>query len=298
VLTTTVTGGPGGENLSLNLANASYNTMSKLWSTIAGKSGYTAVGDPNAKGAAHSIALADVTTQDIKTSGYTVQIQESRLMPDEMASSKAWMTANLTGLPTTWVYVYPGGQEDTSTEGYAAAAGYRGSRGALSMNGVKDVYSRGVNIQNITSLGVATPLQHLSAAEMDARIGALVWKGSVWGAPYGIFWHTNELTPTEIGNLLDALIAHGATIMTNTQLVDWLYGTSQVGTGTFYTSAALGPDPDLRPTLASPVVNKGMDLGVDYALDLEGVDQRVFGSSWEMGAYAVVQGGTFVVVVE
>jgi hypothetical protein len=298
VLTTTVTGGPGGENLSLNLTSASYNTMSKLWSTIAGKSGYTALADPNAKGAAHSITLADVAGQDIKATGYTVQIQESRLMPDEMAASKAWMAANLTGLPSTWVYVYPGGQEDTSTEGYAAAAGYRGSRGALSMVGVKDVYARGVNIQNITSFGVAAPLQGLTAAEMDARIGALVWKASVWGVPYGIFWHTNEMTPTEIGNMLDALIAHGATIMTNTQLVDWLYGTAQVGTGTFYTSAALGPDPDLRPTLASPVVNAGIDLGVDYAIDLEGVDQRVFGGGWEMGSYAVPQGGLVVVVVE
>jgi hypothetical protein len=297
VLTTTVTGGPGGENLSLNLTNASYNTMSKLWSTIAGRGGYTATADPNCKGAAHSITLADVTAQDIKTSGYTVQIQESRLMPDEMASSKAWMSANLTGLPSTWVYVYPGGQEDATTEGYAVSAGYTGARGALAMTGVKDVYSRGVNIQNITSLGVNTPLQGLTAAEMNARIGALVWKSSVWGAPYGIFWHTNELTPTEIGNLLDALIAHGATIMTNTQLVTWLYGTWQVGTGTFYTSAALGPDPDLRPTLASPVVNTGVDLGVDYALDLEGVDQRVFGGAWEMGSYAVPQGGTFVVLV-
>lgn len=297
VLTTTVTGGPGGENLSLNLTAASYNTMSKLWSTIAGKPGYTAVADANAKGAAHSITLADVAGQDIKTAGYTVQIQESRLMPDEMASSKAWMAANLTGLPTTWVYVYPGGQEDTSTEGYAAAAGYRGGRGALSMAGVKDVYGRGVNIQNITSLGVATPLQGLSAAEMDAKAGALVWKASVWGAPYGIFWHTNELTPTEIGNLLDGLIGHGATIMTNTQLVDWLYGTSQVAGGTFYTSAAPGPDPDLRPTLASPVMNKGVDLGAAYAVDLLGVEQGAFGSGWEMGAYAVKQGGGFVVVV-
>ena len=297
LLTTTVAGGPGGENLSLNLASASYDTMSELWSTIANKSGYTAVADPNAKGAAHSITLADVTAQDIKTAGYTVQIQESRLMPDEMASSKAWMAAHLTGLPATWVYVYPGGQENTSTEGYAAAAGYRGSRGALSMSGVKDVYARGVNIQNITSFGVATPLQGLTAAQMDERIGALVWKASVWGAPYGIFWHTNEMTPTEIGNLLDALIAHGATIMTNTQLADWLYGTSQVGTGTFYTSAAPGAEPDLRPTPASPIVNGGLDLGVAYVLDLEGVNQAAFGSSWEMGAYAVKQGGGFVVVV-
>jgi hypothetical protein len=44
-------------------------------------------------------------------------------------------------------------------------------------------------------------------------------------------------------------------------------------------------------------VNGGLDLGVAYVLDLEGVNQAAFGSSWEMGAYAVKQGGGFVVVV-
>ena len=47
VLSTTVTGGPGGENLSLNLTNASYDSISELVATINGRGVYTAVQDPN-----------------------------------------------------------------------------------------------------------------------------------------------------------------------------------------------------------------------------------------------------------
>jgi len=295
-LTLAVTGGPGGENWSFDLSNPAYDTISELEYTISQKSGYQASMVSTGKGAAHSITLADLTNQDIKSAAYIAQVAESKLEPDEMSTSKAWMSANLTALPAARVYVYPGGQEDTSTEGYAVAAGYAGARGALSMSGVKDVYSRGVNIQNITSFGSVPTLQGLTSAQMDALIGQLAWKSSVWGAPYGIFWHLDELTPTEIGNLLDALIAHGATVMTNTQLVNWLAG--QTGAGTTYYVAAAGPEADLRPTRLSPVLNAGTDLGAGFALDLEGMDQRVFGSGWEIGAYAVVPQTTFVVVVE
>lgn len=299
VLTTAVTGGPGGENLSLDLSNASYNTLSKLASTINGRSGYTATQVSTGKGATHSITLADVTTQDIKSTMYVAQAQESRLEPDEMSTSKAWMDANLTGLPATRVYVYPGGQEDTSTQGYAVTAGYGGARGAFTMDlGTKDVYAKGVNIQNITSLGVNPSLMGLTQAQMDARIAALVWKSAVWGAPYGVFWHLNELSATDVGNLLDALIGHGATVMTNTQLADWISGTSRVESGTYYVTAATGAEPDLRPTSSSPVVNAGTDLGAGFAFDLEGADQRVFGSGWDIGAYVYIGQAPFVVVVE
>jgi peptidoglycan/xylan/chitin deacetylase (PgdA/CDA1 family) len=298
-LTTTITGGPGGENLNLDLANASYDTMSELVATINSHSGYTVVQDTNCKGSAHTIGLADVSAQDIKGVTYTVLMQESRLMPDEITTSKAWMTANLTGLPSSRAYVYPGGVEDTSTQGYAAAAGYAGARGAFTMDlGTKDVYARGVNVQNITSFGANPNLQGLTSAQLEARIAALTWKSSVWGAPYGVFWHLNELNSTEVGNLLDDLVAHGATLMTNTQLINWVAQQSQTGTSTYYWASATGAEADMRPTKSSPVVNVGTDLGAGFALDLEGVDQRVFGAGWEMGAYALMGQPAFVVVVE
>lgn len=296
-LTTTVTGGAGGENLSFDLTNPAYDTMSELAFTINQRSGYEAAMVSTGKGAAHTITLADLTNQDIKSARYVAQAQASKLEPDEMETSKTWMNANLTGLPATRVYVYPGGQEDSNTEGYAVAAGYAGARGQLSMIGVKDVYSRGVNVQNITSLGSVPLLQNLTPAQMEATIAALVWKSSVWGVPYGIFWHVNELTPAQVGNLLDALIGHGATVMTNTQLVNWILAQSQTPGTTYYVSPPTGAEADLRPTRTSPVVNTGADLGAGFALDLEGLDQRAFGTGWEMGAYAFLGQAPFVVVI-
>ena len=297
-LTTTVTGGPGGENLNLDLTAAAYDTISELVATINSHSGYVAVQDANCKGAAHTIGLADVSTQDIKGVTYTVLMQESRLMPDEITTSKTWMNTNLTGLPSSRIYVYPGGVEDVSTQGYAATAGYAGARGAFTMDlGTKDVYARGANIQNVTSFGANPSLQGLPSATLDAMLAALVWKSSVWGAPYGVFWHLNELNSGEVGTLLDALVGHGATLMTNTQLVAWIAQQSQTSGTTYYWAAATGLDADMRPTKNSPVVNSGTDLGASFAFDLEGVDQRVFGSGWEMGTYVMLGQPPFMVVV-
>ncbi len=297
LLTTTVTGGPGGENLSFDLTNASYDTMSELTAAISGRSGYTATLASTGKGAAHTITLADLAAQDIRSAQYITQVLESRLEPDEMTTSKAWMNANLTGLPTNRALVYPGGQEDSSTQGYAATAGYVGARGAFTMDlGTKDVYARGVNIQNITSFGANPSLQGLSSAQLDAIIAALVWKSSVWGAPYGVFWHLSEFPSGDVATLLDALVNHGATLMTNTQLINWVAGQSLSGTSNYYWAAATGLEGDMRPTKSAPVVDVGTDLGAGFALDLEGVDQRVFGTGWEMGTYTVVGQSPFLVV--
>jgi len=219
-------------------------------------------------------------------------------MPDEITTSKTWMNTNLTGLPSSRIYVYPGGVEDVSTQGYAATAGYAGARGAFTMDlGTKDVYARGANIQNVTSFGANPSLQGLPSATLDAMLAALVWKSSVWGAPYGVFWHLNELNSGEVGTLLDALVGHGATLMTNTQLVAWIGQQSQTSGTTYYWAAATGLDADMRPTKNSPVVNSGTDLGASFAFDLEGVDQRVFGSGWEMGTYVMLGQPPFMVVV-
>jgi len=296
-LSTTVTGGPGGENLSLNLSNASYDSISELVATINGRGVYTAVQDANCQGAVHSIALADVAGQAIKAAPYTALLQKDRLIPDEMASSKSWLQSNVSGLTTEKTYVYPDGMEDSQTQGWAVSAGYEGARGGLSMNtGVKEVYAMGVNIQDITSLSISG-LHNQTQAQIANQIQAAVFKASVWGVPYGFFYHNQELTTSEVGNVLDALTQNGAMVMTNTQLMDWLHGQSNVAGTTTYISAATGADANFRPTAGSPVVNAGANLGTSYKYDLLGVDQTWMGSGWEMGAYALVPPSTYLVVV-
>ncbi len=76
MLTTTITGGPGGENLNLDLTNATYNSISALVATINGRGVYTATQDPSCQGAAHSYTLVDVSAQNIMVT-YTPQFQKA-----------------------------------------------------------------------------------------------------------------------------------------------------------------------------------------------------------------------------
>ena len=121
----------------------------------------------------------------------------------------------------------------------------------------------------------------------------------MWGVPWGIFWHLNELTNTdpvggtEITNLIQDFKASGATIRTNTGLVNWLLGgTEETGTdgNDYYTFPATsafssGGGLDFRPNKNSPVVDAGENLGTAYELDINGVNQNNFGSGWEIGAH-------------
>jgi hypothetical protein len=239
--------------------------------------------------------LADVSGQDVETSIYHMQLNVTRLTTDEINLSRQWMTTNLTGLPATPVYVYPGGYETTAMQGITEVVPYSGARGALKEDlGVKDTYADGFNVQNVTSFGVNPSWMGLAPAVLNQKIQALVWKESVWGAPWGIFWHLNELTNddpvggTEITNLIQDFKASGATIRTNTGLVNWLLsGTQEVGTdgNYYYTFPATSMTLDFRPTKNSPVVDAGQNLGTAYALDINGVNQNSYGSGWEIGAH-------------
>jgi hypothetical protein len=246
--------------------------------------------------------LANVSGQDVKSAVYHMQLNITQLTTDEINLSRQWMTTNLTGLPATPVYVYPGGYETTAMQGITEGVPYTGARGALKEDlGVLDTYADGFNVQNITSFGVNPSWMGASGVTptiLNQKIQALVWKQSVWGVPWGIFWHLNELTQddpvggTEITNLIQDFKNDGATVQTNTGLVNWLHGGTQE-TGTdgnyYYKRPATSMTLDFRPTKNSPVVDAGENLGTAYALDINGVNQNSYGSGWEIGAH-VYQG--------
>ena len=305
-LTITVTG--AADSVSYNLARGQpEGTMLGLAQALAatGKFAYsflTPCEGPYGTGcAAYTAAallsqdLADVSGQDVKNAVYHMQLNVTQLTTDEITLSREWMTTNLTGLPATPVYVYPGGYETTAMQGIAEGVPYSGARGALKEDlGVKDTYADGFNVQNITSFGVNPTWMGLEPAVLNQKIQALVWKEAVWGVPWGVFWHLNELTNddpvggTEITNLIQDFKARGATIETNTGLVNWLLsGTQETGTdgNYYYTFPATSMTLDFRPTKNSPVVDAGQNLGSAYELDINGVNQNSYGSGWEIGAY-------------
>ena len=298
-LVTTITGGPGGENLNLDFSDPGYDSLSKVVATLNSRAVYSAAVDPASVGAVHSIALADVSTQDIKTgaTGYMALLQKDRLVPDEMTTSRNWLQANIAGLSNVKVYVYPSGIEDTQTQGWAVAAGYEGGRGGLSMGlGSKEVYAAGVNLQDVTSLGMSG-LHGMTQQQIATKMAALVFKAKVWGVPYGLFWHT-ELSSTEVGYVLDALLNNDAEMMTNTQLIDAIHGMAKVGSTTYYVSPDSGVHADFQPTRSSPIVDAGTDAGDAFRYDIDGIDQTWFGANWDIGAYAVIGASPYVVVVQ
>ena len=266
------------------------DTLGGVIATLNQRGVFAVTADPNLKTAVKSEDLADVTAQDILSAPYTLQMDKTRLMTDEMNWSLAWMNANLTGLPGNRVYVYPGSYEDISTEAIAVAAGYAGARGSGTMQPSPDaatVLASGYDVQNILSQGMVPYFQNLTDQQFANRFRAMVFKSAVWGVPMGIFWHWNELTPYQVGLMIDTLKSAGATLMTNTQLVNYLLGTQQNSGTTYYADAAAGTT-DVRPAAAAPVVDAGSATGDEYKLDLMGIDQTAFGTNWEIGAFAYV----------
>ena len=329
-LTITVTG--ANDSFSCSLAQASVptwaatqcGTIQELMSALTGTGKFTATLPPlpcqgpygtgcstMTNAALLSQDLASVMGQDVKTNPYMLLLSATQLQNDEITLSRQWMQSNLTGLPAAPVYVYPGGYETPTMQGIAAGVPYTGARGALKEDlGVKDTYASGFDVQNVTSFGVNPSWMGSQGAgvtptQLNQKIQALVWKEQVWGVPWGIFWHNNELVQndpvggTEITNLIQDFQNAGATVQTNTSLVKWLTtGTLATGTGAtdgnFYykipAAKAYTPNGglDFRPTAASPVVDAGENLGAAYAIDINGVNQNSYGSGWEIGAHVYV----------
>ena len=314
VLTISVTGAD--DSVTFNLAQGQpQGTILGLEQALRATGNFTATENPVCQGpygtgcsfytkaALLSQDLGDVSSADVKSGVYAMQLDQTRLTTDEITLSKQWMMTNLRGLPDALTYVYPGGYE-TPTMQSITSGQYGGARGALKEDlGVKDTYASGFDAQNITSFGVNPSWMGLQPGDLQEKVAAMVWKQRVWGVPWGIFWHYNggaqegELSATEVANLIADLQGSGATILTNTQLVTWLatMGTLEAGTdGNFYYKSAASSDfsanggADFRPTAASPVVDAGENLGTAYQLDINGINQNTYGHGWEIGAHAFV----------
>ncbi len=254
--------------------------------------------DGNAKSSARSISLADVTNLDLRTAPQNLDLDETQMETEEMSWSQSWLNLNLSGLPSQPVYVMPGTYEDPVTESIARTLGYAGVRGSGSLRpccGASTTLAAGYNVLNILSQGSIPAYQNLTYQQMRSRISQDIFKNSLWGRPVGYFWHVNELRPDEVANLADAMVQGGATMESNTQLVNLLLSCAANDVvppgyvpGSYFACAGNGREADFRPTVNSPVRDAGENLGAEFQYDLLGIDQNSFGSSWEIGAYAYV----------
>jgi hypothetical protein len=254
--------------------------------------------DANAKSTARSISLANVAGLNICSAAQNLDLDETQMETEEMSWAQGWMNLNLTGLPAQRVYVMPGSYEDPVTENIAAGLGYAGVRGTGSLKpccGANTTLAAGYDVFNILSQGMVPNYQGLTYQQFRNRVSQDLFKNALWGRPIGYFWHVNELRPDEVSNFMDALVQGGASLESNTQMVNLLLSCQANDevpagyvAGSFYVCAGTGAEPDFRPTVNSPVRDMGANLGSEYQYDLLGINQNSFGSGWEIGAYAYV----------
>ena len=254
--------------------------------------------DANAKSTARSVSLGSVTNMDIMGSAQNLDLDETQMETEEMSWAQGWMDLNFTGLPATRVYVMPGTYEDPVTENIAASLGYAGVRGTGSLKpccGANTTLATGYDVFNILSQGVVPSFQNFGYQQMRNRVSQDLFKNALWGRPIGYFWHVNELRPDEVANFMDALVQGGATLESNTQMVNLLLSCQANDAvppgyvpGSYYVCPSSGLEADFRPTVNSPVKDVGANLGAEYQYDLLGINQNLYGAGWEIGAYAYV----------
>jgi len=279
-------------------ASTGLDTLGGILYTLQQRGAFSVSLDANAKSTARSISLVNVTNMDIKTSAQNLDLDETQMETEEMSWAQGWMNLNFTGLPTRRVYVMPGTYEDPVTENIAASLGYAGVRGTGSLKpccGANTTLATGYDVFNILSQGIVPNYQNLSYQQMRNRVSQDVFKNALWGRPIGYFWHVNELRPDEVANFMDALVQGGATLESNTQMVNVLLSCqpndvvpSGYVSGSYYVCASSGTEEDFRPTVNSPVKDVGANLGAEYQYDLLGINQNLYGAGWEIGAYSYV----------
>jgi len=243
-----------------------------------------------------------VTGLDIVSTAQNLDLDETQMETEEMSWTQAWMNVNFTGLPSNRVYVMPGTYEDPITENIASGLGYAGVRGTGSLKpccGANTTLATGYDVLNILSQGMVPNYQNLSYQQMRNRVSQDLFKNALWGRPIGYFWHVNELRPDEVANFMDALVQGGATLESNTQMVSLLLSCPANDAvppggyvaGSYHVCPSSGTEADFRPTVNSPVRDAGAILDARFQYDLMGVNQSLFGTRWEIGAYAYVPEG-------
>ena len=285
----------------------------------------TAYNNQFAKGRAHAFSLADTwaspgvagamtlpsvlpaaaSCKAVPATPGCVMFDETNMETDEMRWALAWFNQNLAGLPglnlSNLLYVMPGTYGDAVTENIASGLGFKGVRGTGSLSstwvlgGADATLAKGYDVFNILSQGVVPNYQGLSYQQMRSLIRQDLFKNALWGRPIGYFWHVNELRPDEVANLMDALVQEGATLESNTQMMNLLSACSANDVipaghvaGSYFVCPSSGVEADFRPTVNSPVKDAGANLGAEYQYDLLGVNQNLYGAGWEIGAYVYV----------
>src|SRR5271165_650302 len=302
MLSASVTGAAGDNIAPINLTSYNAETLYQYLQSIPNYAVqqntalWAANGWPLSRPNTNAKNLLAVSAHDIKSAPLTLVYDQTLLLPDEMTTSKATIQTNVPGLTESF-YVYPDGIEDPTTESDAGVAGYTAARGSLAMKGqdnstgsANSLYSNGVNVENITSLG-AIKIHGLTQVQINQMVASLVFRAQAWGVPYGFFTHYNsrldnapDISNVELGYLLDAVTANGGAWLTNTALASAITSGNNFSGTTRWIQPVPASGAAVNFSVAganSPTVGRG--VATAYPIDLNGVNRAALGS-WDIGA--------------
>ena len=250
--------------------------------------------------------------------GYFVLLNPDQFLKDETSLSQDWVQTNLTGWGSTWVYLYPGTlfnptalgvttieQDVSGTAGSYQSPNFAGAVGANTMQLGRDGLSgafdavgpNGVDAQGLTTYSLSG-WNTLSPLALQAAIQSAVEKAAIWGVPQTLYWQSGDLTNQQLSLIVADLQASGATLMTDSALVNFLTTSPRVQVASLPLSSgfcscwAWTPETgivNLRPTYLSPTVGTANGtVCASYPIDLNGVTQPQTWSATNAKTSAVV----------
>jgi len=180
-ITTSITGGPGGENL--DIASDNTTTLDVTCAAIDALGPYTCAVDVYRAGAL-SKTLADVSGQDIQTAAYIAQLDATKLYAEELDGSKADIEANIQGFTVTTLTV-PNNKTGAAAQAAMLAAGYKVARGASFLSGSYDLSN--LTAHNLFNV-LADNLGDTEKQIQDNLVSLLEW-GKERGIAVNIYSH-------------------------------------------------------------------------------------------------------------
>jgi hypothetical protein len=291
-LTTATTGGV--DDLSIDLTNASYNTMVELVAYIDGLANYTCTKHASADSYSLSKALADVASQDIKTGAYTAVKEATRMMNAEVGDSKTWLEANVTGLTVT-SHSYPTGLYNATVIAALQALGHLGAR-AVETRVTPLTYSLD-SIYLYGSYGVLAS-KYCKGAEATTRAAvrhliALV-KGT--GAYVQLYGHTAaDCSIADLGYLINEVQLAGIPFLNVKEASASIRADHTSADGDLTWTKTYTNISDYHLKAGSPAINAGVSVGLvsDYSGGTVPKGSAPDIGAYEFGAgYQMIWGGT------
>ncbi len=134
ILSTSVTGGPGGEDLNIGLTNASYSTSSSLINSVDALAAYQCSIGSLYNGPVPSFLLTNLQSVDIATAAYPVYYDFTNFFSHEITTNVALLEARLTNY-TGRAFIYPNGRYGKPAENWIKDMGLLGARLATTFLG-------------------------------------------------------------------------------------------------------------------------------------------------------------------